>query len=303
MSSAVSGAAVVDAAARDRLVVRFGPEVVAWCDALPGLVGELAGRWRLRVLDARGGGTSRVFRCRRRDDDRTVWLKVTPDAAVAAEEAEALALWADTPAVVDLLGQDLELGALLLEDAGPGRSAVECGLRMPEVAALLRDLRRHAPRPTGSSALRPLADRIGFLCGLAERRLAASARRGFDRALLSAARERAVELCRGGPVGLVHGDLHAGNVLVGADGRVVAIDPRPTWGDPDFDTVDWLLAGVADLSSLERRIGELVSLLPGRSPERLLAWCRALAAFEAVPGFCAGRDDARTRFLRALAED
>lgn len=110
---------LVDRAARDRLAVRFGADVAAWCDGLPSLVAELAGRWRLRPVESKGGSTSRVLRCLRRDTGATVWLKLTPDPVVAAEEAEALTLWSGTPSVVDLLEQDLRVGALLLADVSP----------------------------------------------------------------------------------------------------------------------------------------------------------------------------------------
>ncbi|MER5478670.1 aminoglycoside phosphotransferase family protein [Streptomyces sp. NPDC002734] len=270
-------------------------------------------------VESLGGGTSRVVRCLRRDAGTTVWLKVTPELAIAAEEAEALTLWSGTPSVVDLLEQDLGAGALLLADVSPAPVTADGllaarlspapataggGPRLPEVAVLLRALREGVPSRPRRSGLRPLADRIGLLFTLAERRLAAADRRpALEPAVLERARAACLALCDTGPVGLVHGDLHAGNVLAGAGagGRLVAIDPRPTWGDPDFDAVDWVLDGVADLPALERRTERLASLVPGQSADRVLAWCRALAAFEAVPALCAGRDDARTRFLRTLA--
>ncbi|WP_240957162.1 aminoglycoside phosphotransferase family protein [Streptomyces chilikensis] len=297
----VDGPVLVTRAARERLVLRFGPEADRWCEALPSLVGELAARWDLRVVESLGGGTSRVFRCFQEGAGRTVWLKVTPDPAIAAQEAEALALWSGTPSVVGLLARDLTAGALLLADVAPGRPAGEHGRRLPEVAVLLRELRLRTPRPAEPSVLRPLAERIDLLFGLAERRPVTAGGRRVAPAVLERARARCLELCGSGPVGLVHGDLHAANVLVGPGGRLVAIDPRPAWGDPDFDAVDWVLGGVLDLTALRRRIASLASLVPGQSPERVLAWCRALAALEAAPRLRAGRDDAETRFLLSLA--
>ncbi|WP_233520700.1 MULTISPECIES: aminoglycoside phosphotransferase family protein [Streptomyces] len=288
---------------RDRFVVRFGAEVLAWCDELPALVDGLAARWDLALVAAGGGGTSRVFRCFKRDTGTSAWLKLTPDPGIAREEAEALRAWAQTPSVVTLLAQDLAAGALLLEDVEPGVQVSRRAWTLTEVAALLRDLRACAPAPGQHSVLRHLSHRVGFVFDLTDRRLAA--REANDPAaskVLRRARAAALELADTGPVGLVHGDLHPANVLSGPGDRLVAIDPRPTWGDPDFDAVDWALEGVAEAAVLEERIEELAALVPGMSPHRVLGWCRALAALVAVPRRCAGRDDAETRFLMALAD-
>ncbi|MFB7224861.1 aminoglycoside phosphotransferase family protein [Streptomyces sp. NPDC056227] len=286
---------------RDRLVVRFGADVLGWCDELPALVGELADRWNLDLVATGGGGTSRVFRCLQRDSGASVWLKLTPEPLIAREEAEALRAWADVPSVVTLLAADLAAGALLLENVEPGVPVRQLAWNLPEVAALLRDLRVSPPVPGEHSVLRPLSHRIDFLFDLTDRRLAAARANGVVApTVLGQARAAALELAASGPVGLVHGDLHPANVLSGPGARMVAIDPRPTWGDPDFDAVDWVLEGVADPDMLEQRIEELAALVPGLSPRRVVGWCRALAALIAVPRMCAGRDDAETRFLMAL---
>lgn len=288
---------------RDRLVVRFGADVLGWCDELPALVGELADRWNLDLVATGGGGTSRVFRCLQRDSGASVWLKLTPEPLIAREEAEALRAWADMPSVVTLLAADPAAGALLLENVEPGVPVRQLAWNLPEVAALLRDLRVSPPAPGEDSVLGPLAQRIDFLFDLTDRRLASARANGVVApTLLGQARAAALELAASGPVGLVHGDLHPANVLSGPGARMVAIDPRPTWGDPDFDAVDWVLEGVADPALLEQRVEELAALVPGLSPCRVVGWCRALAALIAVPRMCAGRDDAETRFLMALVD-
>ncbi|MGG7613698.1 aminoglycoside phosphotransferase family protein, partial [Streptomyces sp. ZG43] len=100
--------------------------------------------------------------------------------------------------------------------------------------------------------------------------------------------------------GLVHGDLHAANVLRGPRGRLVAIDPRPAWGDPDFDAVDWVLEGVSTHEALRERTALLADLVPGLAADRVHAWAHALGALLAAPAARAGHDDARTRFLLGL---
>ncbi|MEU6097010.1 aminoglycoside phosphotransferase family protein [Streptomyces sp. NPDC047079] len=190
-----------------------------------------------------------MFRCFKRDTDTSAWLKITPEPGTAREEAEALRAWAKTPSVVTLLAQDLAAGALLLDDVEPGVQVRQRARKLAEVAALLRELRVSPPAPGEHSVLRPLSHRVDFLFDLTDRRLAAADMNDLAAsAVLRRARAAALELATDGPVGLVHGDQHPANVLSGPDARMVAIDPRPTWGDPDFDAVDWVLEGAADLT-------------------------------------------------------
>lgn len=123
---------------------------------------------------------------------------------------------------------------------------------------------------------------------------------GVDR-LRARAREAALDLAASGPVRLVHGDLRPADVLSGPHARMVAIDPRPAWGDPDVDAVDRVLHGVPGLDVLEDGIGEPAGMVPGRDPDRVSAWCRALAPLVAIPRVCGGRDDTETGFLVALS--
>ncbi|MFD0274167.1 aminoglycoside phosphotransferase family protein [Kitasatospora sp. NPDC127111] len=318
----------VPAEVRARLVVRFGPWAEAWCEGLPALVTELAARWGLTVRAAGGGGTSRVFRCSRTDGDGsgdgvgdpgegdgvghagegdsgsgdrgeggagggadggTVWLKLTPDPEVARQEAVALRAWAGLPSVVRLLEYEPAAHALLLADVRPGVTLRQRGWRAAEVAPLLGALRSV---PVDGLALAPLAERVEFLLDLTERRAPGAVSPG--------ARAFAGELAASGPVALVHGDLHPSNVLAGPAGPV-AIDPRPSLGDPDFDLVDWVIDGVTDLPALEHRIARLTGLVPGADPERVRAWCRAAAVIVAAPRAAAGRQDRETAFLLELA--
>src|SRR5579862_9285092 len=110
---------VLDAAARERLLDRFGPDAEPWCDGLAGLVAGYCQRWGLELDEALSGGTSRVF-LGRQDGARPVVLKLTPDRSIAESEAIALRAWARTPHAVDLLESEPEAGALLLDRVTPG---------------------------------------------------------------------------------------------------------------------------------------------------------------------------------------
>lgn len=279
--------ALVPADVRSRFAVRFGPSAQAWCDALPALVAGLAERWGLRVRAAGGGGTARVFRCTD-GAGATVWLKLTPDRRVAAEEEAALRAWAGLPSVVRLLAHDDATGALLLAGVAPGTTLRQRTWRPEEVAGLLSALRSV---PVDAVALPSPAERVDFLFGLTERRAPGI--------VPASARASALALASDGPLALVHGDLHPGNVLDGPDGPV-AIDPRATLGDPDFDLVDWVLDAVTSRAGLDRRSAALCALVPGSDPARVLAWCRAVAPIVAAPRLAAGRADAGTAFLAEL---
>ncbi|MGW4509172.1 aminoglycoside phosphotransferase family protein [Streptomyces sp. NPDC004436] len=287
---------------RERLAVRFGDPALAWCDDVPDLVSELSAGWNLDVMTAGGGGTSCVFRCLVRDTGKSAWLKITPDVTIAREEAEALGAWAETSSVVSLLAENTEAGALLLENVDPGLQVKNLTWGLSDVAVLLGNLREDSSRKRISSAIQPLSHRIDFLFDLAEEILTTkTAENPFDSATLSRARTEALGLAATGPTGLVHGDLHPGNVLSGPGNLMVAIDPRPAWGDPDFDAVDWVLDGAQDVDRLDERIQELADSVPGMSTNRVSAWCRPMAVLIAVPRIYARRSDAETDFLIGLA--
>ena len=131
---------------------------------------------------------------------------------------------------------------------------------LPEVAALLRELRIPSPARGQGSVLQPLAHRVNFLFELTDRRLAgAGLSEVFAPAVLDRARAAALDLASGGTMGLVHGDLHPANVLSGPGQHMVAIGPRPALGDPDSDAVDWMMAGVEEFAELERSVEEFSS--------------------------------------------
>jgi streptomycin 6-kinase len=149
----------------------------------------------------------------------------------------------------------------------------------------------------------PLRDRLAFLFDLTERRRhdRPELRRNLPPELLDRSRSRALALADSGPVGLVHGDLHPGNVLRTGRGAV-AIDPRPCIGDPAFDAVDWILTDATDQRDVDRRIDRLTDHLPALDPDRVLAWCQAVAVLLAAGVLRRDPQDPRARFLLALAD-
>jgi streptomycin 6-kinase len=328
---------VLDAAARDRLLDRFGAEAGPWCDALPRVVDECCRRWDLQLDEALSGGTSRVFIGRRRGGVGVV-LKLTPDRTVADTEALALHAWAGTPQVVDLLDADPETGALLLEKVEPGaKLSDQPGLpSFEEIARLLASLRVTGEDPLGQ--LPTVAERVEFLFALIGRRrshprvselvppdlVARGHRLARDLAADGAAGltpgdpglvhgdlglvhgdpglvHGDLGLVHGDP-GLVHGDLGLPNVLDGGPGRgLVAIDPRPCRGDRTVDAIDWAVGRTTSLAGLRERIERLGALVPDLNGDRLEQWCQATAVINVVQTCYRRPPDKTTRFLLQLA--
>jgi streptomycin 6-kinase len=293
---------VLDEGARERLITRYGAEVGTWCSALPEMVEGYCLRWHLDLDRALTGNSSRVF-IGRQHGNRGVVLKLTPDRAIANEEAIALRAWEATPHAVDLLEADLEAGALLLEHIEPG-TKVSDEPRVPpvdEVAALLTGLREtvkyDARRlPTMAQGLESMFSRVGGL--LSNPRVSAV----VARQVLDDGYHRARELASNGSKGLLHGDLHLSNILRARRGRgLVAIDPRPSVGDPTFDAIDWTLDQASSLAEVHQRIERLSELVPGLDPGRLWGWCQATAAALAILQLRRRPPGATTQLLLEIA--
>ena len=143
--------------ARVRLSRRFGPEVAGWCAALPALADDLAVGWGLRLGSAwPQGGTSVVLPCESRGGQQRV-LKLTPDLAIAADEATALTTWAGGRHVVALQDADLDRGALLLERVLPGTRLADEPDPWPlaAVAPVLSQLWQEPSGPSKSNTSSP----------------------------------------------------------------------------------------------------------------------------------------------------
>lgn len=191
-------------------------------------------------------------------------------------------------------------GAFLLTNRLPGTGgndlAAADGLTAAAVEAIspLHRLTRNVRRVDGGLVHR-WVDRPG-------ERISRALRSGDDvgrvtRAVRAELRGRALTL------GWVHGDLHPGNLLVGADGRVTGIIDWGGAGEQDLPILDlafWLLA--VDASTRHREFGERVAA-------RLAAarcWTRSeTALLDGVPyaGLAAGRTVLLLAWLRHVADN
>jgi streptomycin 6-kinase len=280
MDSTVPG---IDPGARRRLTARFGGEVEAWFDQLPGLLSALAQRWHFELgSPIPRGSMSVVFHCRMADG-RPAVLKASPDRTRLAFEAAALDAWhtIHTPAVIAL---DERLGALLMEAIEPGTPLVVSST-YPGVASIAELLSSLHGSPLPRRSYRTVEEHARYLFESSVRlyewhpQISAV----VPPELYERGRTLARRLARDDfPTVLLHGDLTPSNILDGGPERgLVAIDPAPCLGDAAFDAVDLTLWQADDLETIQARAERLAAVSELES-RRVLAWCSAFASMNAL---------------------
>jgi streptomycin 6-kinase len=226
-----------------RLRARFGESADRWWATLPSLLGELSDRWALRIdASVRRGNTSLVLRCGRADGSPAM-LKLTPEPTLTAAENAALSAWASSGRVPAVWGCDVTLGALLLQaiptEQPLSERAAPAGCS--EIVQLIAALHR-ADISEIETRIVSVAERVEFIFEhWTSRYRATKTLDVVSLTLLNRGQQLARELAADDRESvLLHGDLHPGNVLDGGPRGLVAIDPRPSTGDPAFDVVDWV---------------------------------------------------------------
>lgn len=296
-------------ATRLRLVKRFGNLLDQWWIGLPATLSSLTERWSLELKDPVGrGNTSLVIRCNRGDGTPAV-LKLVPDHRIAATEGHALLAWRASRRVPRVFELDIDAGALLME-AVPGETTLEDGASpdfLQDVTNLIRDLHESAAPESGHD-FDSLNMRVDFMFRRCAERLAgtANAAQVISPAAIESSHRLAAALALNPPKSvLLHGDLHAGNILNGGSRRgLVAIDPRPCVGDAVFDAIDYVFWPEASPSQWLCRRDQLAKLL-GCDETRLWDWCRSVCTVFAVGKVARGgtRDDIASLMKIAQSSD
>jgi streptomycin 6-kinase len=241
-----------------------GEEGRAWIATVPDRLATAASSWGLELGPELPGGLLACVVAATTSEGREAVLKLFSPLAEGRHEVEALRAWGGTCAP-ELLADDPELGAILIERIRPGDHADD--LDAMTVAELLRTL---GVAPTaGAPALGPM---------VARRIANAEADGRSSPKRLAWAREALRRLeAEPPPAVLVHGDFDERNILRCARRKVCAIDPLVSAGDPLYDAAYWIhgtgkpgrrarFNGLADALALDRD-----------ARTRLRDWCGVIA--------------------------
>jgi streptomycin 6-kinase len=241
-----------------------GDEGRAWVASVPGKLALAARRWGLELGPELPGGLLACVAEARTADGREAVLKLPSPLARARDEVQALRAWAGGGAP-ELLAEDEELGALLLERIRPGGHAHD--LDAVAVAALLGRL--CVPPFEGAP---PLGTVVAGRLDTAEADRRATPQR------LAWAREALERLEQAPPPPrLVHGDFDERNLLVCTRRGICAIDPLPAAGDALYDAASWIHAN--GRRGRRARFDALAGALGLGEPDRrrVRDWCGVVA--------------------------
>ncbi|MCS0638214.1 aminoglycoside phosphotransferase family protein [Streptomyces sp. LP05-1] len=279
--------AVPDTFARST-IDREGDPGAAWLARLPRELGELLDRWNcLPDGEVLHGGVGVIVPVRRRGAGTAV-LKVSFPHPGNVHEPDAFAAWAGQGAVL-LYERDDAQYAMLLERAHPVTLAEAAdGDELVTVAARI-SRRLAVPAP-------PELPRLRDRAGAWEEQLRADAgelAHTMAPYAVDAAAATLRELGRDQPDVLVHGDLHARNILRADREPWLAVDPKGYAGDPAYDAGTLLksrapaflgLSGAHELRRAAHRVLDVFAETAGLDRVRVRRWAQLHAVQAAFWG-------------------
>lgn len=262
-----------------------------WRARLPALLERCVERWSLELGERLEGAYLGDVRGCTGPDGEDLVLKVSLPFASAAHEASALAHWGGRGAA-RLVAWDADIGALLLERVRPGtllmdrdRSATDDDLAITAASHALAAMQAvRAPKSHGFLSFEErLRWWLDYTAVYGEPEAAGTRMLPlFERCALrldgSVTRKT-----------LAHGDFIAKNVLLGPDGRYVAVDPLPFVGDPCSDAGQFSAyhSPVATVIPRARAIAEAT----GNDADRAAQWAAVWTVFQACETWRDDSDD------------
>jgi streptomycin 6-kinase len=253
----------------------------------------LAELWELSLEEWLPGGRGACVLNGVAASGERVVLKIPASPSDTRSERAALQYW-DGDGAPRLLGADDESGALLVEwvDGRPFGHLADSHGSFRRAGAYLRRLRR--PRPGVRAALPTLEEKLAPLRRSRERAEGGRGASGLKESTIrreDAVRRWLADSTTKPDAVVLHGDLHAQNLLVRRDGALVAIDPYGVLGDPARDVACLALHFREDGKALDRI--ETLADYAEVSRERVLAHAYAIAVgayrFRSAYGIADGR--------------
>lgn len=255
-------------------LAREGESAAYWLGQLPSLVGELLDQWGCAADgNVLYGGVGIVVPVTRRDGSAAM-LKVSFPHPGNVHEPDAFAVWGGRGAVA-LYERDDSRFAMLLERAST-RTLAQVEQDEDVIAAVAGELSRRlaVPAPVG---LPRLSGRAGEWDGQL-RRDEGELAHGLSRRALDCAYDTIRDLGRTQPDTLVHGDLHARNILRAEREPWLAVDPKGCAGDQGYDGANFLktralsLLAAPDLAAAVRRVMDVFAEAAAIDRDRLRRW-------------------------------
>lgn len=290
-------------------VEREGGQGAAWLAQLPGVVDGLLERWECRADGAPlHGGVGLIVPVRRRAGSDAV-LKVSFPHPGNVHEPDAFAAWGGNGAV-RLYERCDERFAMLLERARTTTLAEVEDHDEVATAAGRISRRLAVPAPPGLPHLREQADDWEAQLVRGKTELGGA----LPHHMVDAAVATVRELGRSRSDTLVHGDLHARNILRAEREPWLAVDPKGLAGDPAYDGGTLLKARALafDADDLPHAVHRFLDVFADAAEfdrERVRRWAQfhavAAAFWGRRHGFRRGRSgpgrDRLTRLMDRLA--
>ena len=259
-----------------------------WIAGLPGIVGDLAGRWSLSVgKPFQPGGQCSWTAPATGPDGAELVLKVAFrfPGGEERDEAAGLRVWDGQGAVrLQAACESDSMYALLLERCMPGTPLGQVLPEHEQDQVVARLLRRLWAQPHAGCAFRPLTQMCQAWADAFEAEYAAA---GADSRVDPGLARAAIALFRELPTTadsqvLLCTDLHGDNILAARREPWLVIDPKPYVGDPAYDVLQHMLNCEGRLAANPAALADRMAGLADIDAIRVRQWLFARSVQESL---------------------